>query len=82
MTNIDFSTMSLEELEQLSAAAYKEVAIRKQREQEKDWRELIRKLDDYCKKYGEVSITGYGEDFVLTSPICVNQVGEISIEED
>lgn len=82
MVNIDFSTMSLEELEQLSVAAYKEVALRKKRAQEKDWRELIHKLDDYCKKYGEVSITGYGEDFVLTSPIQVNKVGEISIEED
>lgn len=80
--DIDFSIMTLEELERLNTDIYKEIALRKQRTQEKDWKELIRKLDDYCKKYGEVSITGYGEDFVLTSPIQVNKVGEISIEED
>lgn len=44
MKNIDFSAMSLEELEYLSSTAYKEVALRKQKMQEKEWRDLFRAL--------------------------------------
>lgn len=44
MKNIDFSAMSLEELEHLSATAYKEVALRKQKMQEKEWRDLVQSI--------------------------------------
>lgn len=44
MKNIDFSAMSLEELEHLSATAYKEVALRKQKMQEKNGGTLFRAL--------------------------------------
>ena len=51
MVDIDFNKLNDEELQWLSATAYKEVALRKQKAQEKDWNSLIEKIDEYCKKY-------------------------------
>lgn len=50
MVDIDFNKLNDEELQWLSATAYKEVALRKQKAQEKDWNSLIEKIDEYCKK--------------------------------
>ena len=82
MVDIDFNKLNDEELQWLSATAYKEVALRKQKAQEKDWNSIIEKIDEYCKKYGEITIVGYGDEFVLESPIQCNCIGEINLENE
>lgn len=69
MIDIDFNKLNDEELQWLSATAYKEVALRKQKAREKDWNSLIEEIDEYCKKYGEITIVEYGDKFVLEFPI-------------
>lgn len=78
MVDIDFNKLNDEELQWLSATAYKEVALRKQKAREKDWNSLIEKINEYCKKYGEITIVGYGDEF----PVQCNCIGEISLENE
>ena len=77
MINIDFSAMSLEELEHLSATAYKEVALRKQKMQEKEWRDLVQSIKNYVDKYGEITVTVYGDEYVLHDTMDFDTPGEI-----
>jgi hypothetical protein len=82
MVDIDFNKLNDEELQWLSATAYKEVALRKQKAREKDWNSLIEEIDEYCKKYGEITIVEYGDKFVLEFPIRCNCIGEINLENE
>lgn len=82
MVDINFNKLNDEELQWLSATAYKEVALRKQKAQEKDWNSLIEKINEYCKKYGEITIVGYGDEFVFEFPVQCNCIGEISLENE
>lgn len=77
MKNIDFSAMSLEELEHLSATAYKEVALRKQKMQEKEWRDLVQSIKNYVNRYGEITVTVYGDEYVLHDTMDFDTPGEI-----
>lgn len=77
MVNIDFSTMSLEELEHLSATAYKEVALRKQKMQEKEWRDLVQSIKNYVNRYGEITVTVYGDEYILHDIMDFDTPGEI-----
>ena len=82
MIDIDFNKLNDEELQWLSATAYKEVALRKQKAREKDWNSLIEEIDEYCKKYGEITIVENGDKFVLEFPIRYNCIGEINLENE
>ena len=82
MVDIDFNKLNDEELQWLSATAYKEVALRKQKAREKDWNSLIEEIDEYCKKYGEIPIVEYGDKFVLEFPIRCNCIREINLENE
>ena len=77
MKNIDFSAMSLEELEHLSATACKEVALRKQKMQEKEWRDLVQSIKNYVDKYGEITVTFYDDEYVLHDTMNFDTPGEI-----
>lgn len=77
MVNIDFSAMTLEELEHLSATAYKEVALRKQKMQEKEWRDLVQSIKNYVTRYGEITVTVYGDEYVLHDNMDFDTPGEI-----
>lgn len=77
MKNIDFSAMSLEELEHLSATAYKEVALRKQKMQEKEWRDLVQSIKNYVNRYGEITITFDGYEYILHDAMDFSDPGEI-----
>ena len=69
MKNIDFSAMSLEELEHLSTTAYKEVALRKQKMQEKEWRDLVQSIKNY--------VTVFNDEYVLHDSMDFSSPGEI-----
>lgn len=77
MKNIDFSAMSLEELEHLSATAYKEVALRKQKMQEKEWRDLVQSIKNYVNRYGEITVTVFNDEYVLHDSMDFSSPGEI-----
>ena len=77
MKNIDFSTMDLEELEYLNATVYKEVALRKQKMQEKEWRDLVQSIRNYVNRYGEITVTVYGDEYILHDTMDFSDPGEI-----
>ena len=69
MKNIDFSTMDLEELEYLSATVYKEVALRKQK--------MVQSIRNYVNRYGEITVTVYGDEYILHDTMDFSDPGEI-----
>ena len=77
MKNIDFSAMSLEELEYLSSTAYKEIALRKQKMQEKEWRDLVQSIKNYVNRYGEITVTVSNDEYVLHNSMDFSSPGEI-----
>lgn len=77
MKNIDFSAMSLEELEHLSSTAYKEITLRKQKMQEKEWRDLVQSIKNYVNRYGEITVTVFNDEYVLHDSMDFSSPGEI-----
>ena len=77
MKNIDFSAMSLEELEHLSSTAYKEISLRKQKMQEKEWRDLVQSIKNYVNRYGEITVTVFNDEYVLHDSMDFSSPGEI-----
>lgn len=65
MKDICFDGLTMEELENLSRNASKELARRKEQEQKEDWEKVVTTLKAYIKKYGEIEIDCGYDDLIL-----------------
>lgn len=65
MKDIYFSDLTMEELENLSRNASKELTRRKEQEQKEDWERVVTTLKAYIKKYGEIEIDCGYDDLIL-----------------
>ena len=76
--DINFASMSIDELEKLSSAIYREVSARKRNEQIKKWTALTDMMRDYIKQYGEITISLCdGDNVVIHSHMDFESIGEI-----
>lgn len=76
--DFNFASMSIDELEELFNAIYREVSTRKRNEQIKKWTALTNMMQDYIKQYGEITISLCdGDNAVIHSHMDFNSVGEI-----
>ena len=65
MKDICFDGLTMEELENLSRNASKELARRKEQEQKEDWEKVVTTLKAYIKKYEEIEINCGYDDLIL-----------------
>lgn len=79
MVDIDFDKLSDDELQWLSTNAYQKMAFRKKQAQEREWNNLIKTIKTYCEKYGEITLIGDYEEYVLDAFIKQNCIGEIDL---
>lgn len=75
--DMNFEKMTDDELRDIAESASNILRVRKQREKEKAWREIIKAISDFVSKYEPIEVTDGAESIAIGTSATYDIIGSI-----